>query len=120
MSRQKTKRKVLLGAACLLFLAAPLFLLGQLNPKNTVTLEWDQNPEPDIAGYKVYSGRASRDYSTSVDVGKVTVWKSGPLAVGPLYFAITAYNVAGIESGFSNEITSSSPSNPKGLRYKLQ
>ncbi|MEN8752205.1 MAG: hypothetical protein AB1Z18_05465 [Desulfobacterales bacterium] len=34
-----------------------------------VTLEWDLNIEPDIAGYIVYWGTTSRNYSDSVDVG---------------------------------------------------
>jgi hypothetical protein len=34
-----------------------------------VTLEWDFNIEPDIAGYVVYWGPTSRNYSDSVDVG---------------------------------------------------
>ena len=34
-----------------------------------VTLAWDKNPEPDIAGYKMHYGMTSGNYEYSVDVG---------------------------------------------------
>ena len=37
-----------------------------------VTLAWDANTEPDLAGYNIYYGTASGDYSDSIDVGDVT------------------------------------------------
>ena len=59
-------RKVsLLAWFALLF--SPLIVHGA-----TVTLAWDANTEPDLAGYKIHYGTASRDYSHSIDVGNVT------------------------------------------------
>ena len=37
-------------------------------PITYLTLVWDRNPEPDIAGYKVYYGRVSGDYTQLVTV----------------------------------------------------
>jgi fibronectin type 3 domain-containing protein len=70
-----------------------------------IQLQWDANSEADLAGYKVYSGVASRAYGTPTDVGNVTSYRVTALAAGILYIAVTAYNTAGAESGFSNEVT---------------
>ena len=75
------------------------------NPQNTVTLEWDPNTEPDIAGYIVYYGFETRNYQYSIDVGKKTSVTVEDLEPGvTYYFAATAYNAEGYESDFSEEI----------------
>ena len=69
-----------------------------------VTLEWDANSEPNISGYNVYHGDASRDYDVTLDVGN---WTSVTIADlidnETYYFAVTAYNSDGDESGYSSE-----------------
>jgi hypothetical protein len=40
----------------------------------SLTLEWNPNPETDIAGYIVYWGTESGVYPDSVDVGDQTSW----------------------------------------------
>ena len=70
-----------------------------------VDLMWDPNSEPDLAGYKVYYGTASRDYSNVVDVGKTTTYTLADLETDRTYYiSATAYNTAGQESDFSNEV----------------
>ena len=70
-----------------------------------VKLAWDANTEPDLAGYKVYWGTASGNYSNNVDVGNVTETEIKNLPDDVLvYFAATAYDAEGNESDFSNEI----------------
>ena len=72
----------------------------------TAILSWSPNPERDLAGYRVYYGAASRTYGPPVDVGNATTFKLSNLAVGvTYYFTITAYDTAGNESGFSNEVS---------------
>jgi fibronectin type 3 domain-containing protein len=72
---------------------------------------WDANPEPDIAGYKLYWGQTSRQYEQSVDVGRATTGTASPLNAGTTYyFAVTAHNTAGLESDPSNEVTVTVPS----------
>jgi hypothetical protein len=69
-----------------------------------VTLTWDPNSEPDLAGYKLYYGNSSGNYQWNIDVGNVTSY-SLTLAPGIIYhLAATAYNTQGLESGFSNEV----------------
>jgi hypothetical protein len=59
-----------------------------------VKLSWDPNPEPDIAGYKLYWGKKPGfPYENSRTVGKnVTSYEFLDLPAGNLYFAITAYD----------------------------
>ncbi len=70
-----------------------------------LNLAWDPSGS-DVAGYKIYSGTASRDYSSSVDVGNQTSYTLTGLEDGRTYYlAVTAYNTSGVESEYSNEIT---------------
>ena len=67
-------------------------------------LTWDPNADA-VAGYKVYYGTASRTYGTPIDVGNQTTYTVTGLIPGTFYFAVTAYNSARTESGFSNEVS---------------
>ena len=50
----------------------------------------------------MYWGIESRNYSNSMDLGLTT---SAYIEIGTgTFFAVTAYNTAGLESGFSNEV----------------
>ena len=69
-----------------------------------LTLEWDPNPEPNIAGYVVSIGTQSRQYTTNIDVGNVTI-RTIPLAAGSrYYFAVRAYNTSLQFSPYSDEV----------------
>jgi len=75
-----------------------------------VTLAWDANTEPDLAGYKVHYGTASGSYTTIVDVHNVITATVTGLAAGQTYyFVVTAYNAANNESGYSNQVSYSVP-----------
>ena len=79
-----------------------------------VTLAWDANTEPDLAGYKVHYGTASGSYTTIVDVHNVITATVTGLAAGQTYyFVVTAYNAANNESGYSNQVSYSIPA-PNG------
>jgi hypothetical protein len=70
---------------------------------SSVTLAWNPNSEPDLAGYYVYYGRDSGDYVriVSVAVPTATIKVRGNKTI---YFAATAYDTSGEESDFSNEV----------------
>ena len=78
-----------------------------------VTFSWtppitnsDGTPLTDLAGYKVYSGLSSRNYTQNTDVGNVTSYTATNLSGGTTYyFAVTAYDTSGNQSSFSNELT---------------
>jgi len=75
-----------------------------------VTLAWDANTEPDLAGYKVHYGTASGSYTVHIDVHNVTTYTVTGLTAGQTYyFVVTAYNAANNESGYSNQVSYSVP-----------
>jgi hypothetical protein len=72
----------------------------------TVTLTWDSILQPDLAGYRVHWGTASGDYTQETDVGNTTRAVVSNLTDGTTnFFAVTAYNTAGLESLPSNEVS---------------
>ncbi len=71
-----------------------------------ITLEWDPNTEPDLGGYIVHYGTESGAYDHSLDVGNFTsAVISGLDPDLEYYFAVSAYNIDGEVSEFSNEVT---------------
>jgi len=70
-----------------------------------VTLQWDSNIEPFLAGYRIYYGTASGTYETSIDVGDTTLCTVKGLDFNTTYyFTATAYNIYGGESFYADEI----------------
>jgi fibronectin type 3 domain-containing protein len=74
------------------------------------TLAWDPNTESDLAGYKVHYGTASGSYTVHTDVHNVTTYTVTGLTAGQTYyFAATAYDTSGNESGYSNPVSYAVP-----------
>jgi hypothetical protein len=65
----------------------------------------DETDLIDLAGYKVYYGTLSGNYSSSIDVGNVMTYEIDSLSPGTYYFAVTAYDTSGNESDYSNEMS---------------
>jgi hypothetical protein len=84
----------------------------------TIKLAWDApttnidgTPLTDLAGYKIYYGPTSGSYTNTLDVGNVTTSAVNNLTDGlTYYFTVSAYNSAGVESSFSNEVSKTLPS----------
>ena len=74
-----------------------------------LTLAWNSNTEPDIAGYRLYYGTNPGSYSAHTDVGLNTIYTMQGLKQGTYYFAITALNRSGEESSYSNEVSYTAP-----------
>lgn len=69
-------------------------------------LVWNPNNESDLAGYKVYVGERARHYDTAYNVGLQTFFPLNNLSPGKTYFlAVTAYDLSGNESDFSEEVS---------------
>jgi hypothetical protein len=76
-----------------------------------VSLVWDPVGASSLAGYKLYYGTVSRNYSSAVDAGtQTTATVTGLNEGATYYFAATAYDTAGIESASSNEVAYTIPS----------
>ena len=92
-----------------IFISLFLFVILLSRPFDSVAqikLAWDPNTEPDLAGYRVYYGTASRNYRYSIDVGNVTTCTLPGLTQGVTYYiVITAYDSAKNESAYSNEVS---------------
>ncbi len=89
-----------IGFAVFLFLAFTTAAAAQ-----NVTIAWDPNTETDLAGYKIYYGNASGVYGTPIVIGTQTTYTLTGLPAGIWYIAVTAFNASGLESGFSNEVS---------------
>ena len=73
---------------------------------NAPTTNRDGSPLQDLAGYKLYYGESSGNYTASIDVGKPTTYTLQGLEVGHTYYiAVSAYDTGGNESALSAELT---------------
>lgn len=63
---------------------------------------WDE-----LAGYKIYYGTSSGNYTEMIDINdpQDTEYTIVSLAFGTYYFAATAYDTSGNETDFSNEVS---------------
>lgn len=92
--------------AARLILSCGLVMAMQVTAQasQNVTLAWNPNPNVNIAGYKIYYGVVSHSYTNSVNVGNTTSATISLSSPGTTYyFAATAYDSSGNESGYSNE-----------------
>ncbi|HEX6999822.1 MAG TPA: putative Ig domain-containing protein [Gammaproteobacteria bacterium] len=89
----------------------PFSIAVQAVATGSATLSWtaptqnsDGSPLTNLAGYKVYWGPSEGDYQSSATInnGGVTTYVVENLGPGTWYFVVTAFNDAGVESGFSN------------------
>jgi hypothetical protein len=71
----------------------------------TATITWTANSEKDLAGYKLYVGTSSGIYNRTMDVGKVTSYSIALPKGSTYFFALTAYDSSGNESGRSAEVS---------------
>jgi len=99
-----------------------IFCLATVVQAAEVQLAWDPPADTNsVAGYKVYYGLGSGDYSDLVDVGNVLATTiSGLQDATTYYFGATAYNILNDESGFSVEfVWDKSPPSITGLESLL-
>lgn len=78
-------------------------------PVRGVTLEWDANSESNLAGYRVYRGTESHVYTQVADVVSTQVILPNATPGTKNFFAVTAYDEDGLESGFSDEVFYTQP-----------
>lgn len=63
-------------------------------------------PTGELAGYRVYMGTSSTNLAPLVDLSddSITEYRVSNLPNGSYYFAVTAYDSNGLESGYSQTI----------------
>jgi hypothetical protein len=99
-----------------------LALFATLAHSAVVTLAWDPNTEPDLAGYRVYykevssgppyNGTGATEGDSPIDVGNVTEFTLNGLSdVETYFFVVTAYDTGGLESNYSEEAAFSQTDN---------
>jgi fibronectin type 3 domain-containing protein len=107
----------------LLFFLLLIFFASSQGYAMDVTLEWDANTEPDLAGYKVYyktdlsgapyDGTGATEGNSPTDVGNFTTYTLHGLTDGiDYFFVVTAHDTEGLESDYSNEVTTGSEPTP--------
>ena len=70
----------------------------------SVSLKWNPSSDTNVTSYNIYYGTVSGDYANEVTLGNVSGATISNLTYGvTYYFAATAVDSAGVESGFSNE-----------------
>ena len=88
----------------------PVSMTLSATAANTATLTWNTNTESDLTGYKVYRGTGSGTYGAPLTTlpKTTTSFTATGLQNGTTYFfVITAYDSAGNESTYSNEVSKS-------------
>ena len=93
-----------------------IFLLFSMFPASgfsaaSLNIEWNPNTEPDLQSYNLYCGTGSRNYGLPIPVGNTTQYTVTGLNEGETcYFAMTAVDTSGNESGYSDELVYTIPS----------
>jgi hypothetical protein len=88
----------------LVIVLASFFACTVAKAVSSVSLEWSPNTDPAVAGYNVYYGGESRNYTNVVDAGSLAAGTIDGLEEGKIYyFAVTAYDDFGDESDYSVE-----------------
>jgi hypothetical protein len=106
---------------CRWLVAALCFASSCAHAQRSLTLAWDRNTETNVAGYRLYQGTLTRVYTNVLNTGNATTASVTNLVGGvTYYFAVTAFNTAGLESDYSSEITFTTtnivtPNNPPTL-----
>ena len=113
---------VLTFVSLFLTLASILLLLSSSGYSAQVTIAWDANSEPEVAGYKLHYGTSAGQYPSLSDAGGQTTCTLAGLQAGVAYFfAATAYDTRGNQSNYSQEVTFTVPSvtQDKSATYDL-
>jgi uncharacterized protein YjbI with pentapeptide repeats len=77
-------------------------IVGPGGPSAAI-LTWTASNSPDVAGYKVYRGISSGNYTTVISAGNVIGYTDTP-GTGSWFYVVTAVSNLGTESVVSNEV----------------
>ncbi len=104
-----------------IFILSNMLLSLSIAEAASVTLTWERNQEPDIAGYKIFYGKRSHSYTDTItinDTANKPLYRNytitGLQEGTTYYFAIKAFDLAGQESDFSDEVSVEIPAENGG------
>jgi hypothetical protein len=93
-------------------LAGKVTSFGSAPTLSSVTLAWNPSPGSSVAGYILYEGLASQNYTNTFDVGNATNATISQLVPGTTYyFAVAAYDSNNVQSLLSPEVSYLVPNN---------
>ena len=90
--------------------------LAILGYAESVLLTWNASPSPGVGGYRIYYGTSSQIYGFVTNAGPVLTQLVVLPHSGRWFFAATAVDTNGMESGFSNEAQWESKPAPPVMR----
>lgn len=127
---KKINLKYFVIVTMLLWAMALIFAMDSEAKTVSYSLQWDANSESDLAGYKIYIGLESRVYGDAIiptgDQALAVIYEGSLIVpdddLTTYYFAVTAYDTAGLESDYSNEVsyefdTRVAPTAPQNLKW---
>jgi hypothetical protein len=88
-----------------LFLCLFLFFISPVAPAANISLAWDQSTSAGVTGNNIYVGKSSGVYYSPIRLTARTTYTVAGLGPGTYFFAVTATDNLGNESGFSNEVS---------------
>ncbi len=98
--------KRMLSYTCSSICVVMLLLFAGTSWAGSLIATWSANTEDDLAGYKIYYGTESGNYTVEEDVGNTTVYVAEDLLDGQEYFfVVKAYDYAGNVSAPSTEVS---------------
>src|ERR1700761_1879277 len=81
-------------------------IFSETSHADSVKISWVADGSSQVAGYKIYQGTTSHNYTKSVKVSKTSTSTTitGLTTGTTYYFAATSYDSAGNQSAYSDEI----------------
>jgi hypothetical protein len=90
---------------------------------DTCLIQWDANVDADLAGYVLYRGKSTNNFTDSIDVGNTTSYLDTAVTNDTTYYyAVAAYDFDGNKSEYSEiiEVTPTvRPAIPTGISYRF-
>jgi hypothetical protein len=109
------------GLTPFLFFLCLILMLPVIAQAASVTMTWNRNQEPDIAGYRIYYGTQSGQYSDTITVYDSATqplqrsYTVAGLSEGTTYYlALKTFDQAGQESDYSVETSQNIPGGSGG------
>jgi rhamnogalacturonan endolyase len=90
---------------------------------DTVQIDWDENSDLDLAGYRLYRGKSVDSLILLIDVGTATSYLDTDVTNdSTYYYAVVAYDTDNNESNYSDIVQATPsirPDTPGGVSYRF-